>query len=43
MQYEPRLITKFKEKTAGHKVAVGDIKAILALTLGKAKTLEQLN
>lgn len=37
-----RWVTKFEEKTAGHTLSI-DVKAILAQTVGKAKTGEILN
>ncbi|KAK2861062.1 hypothetical protein Q7C36_005228 [Tachysurus vachellii] len=36
-------ITKFEEKTTGHLLAVGDIKAILAQVIGKSKATEILS
>ncbi|MGL5955106.1 MAG: hypothetical protein ACRC0X_00650, partial [Brevinema sp.] len=35
-------ITRFEEQTAGYQLAVGDVKAILSQTLGKARTVEIL-
>ncbi|KAL7824726.1 hypothetical protein SRHO_G00327620 [Serrasalmus rhombeus] len=32
-----RWVTAFEERTAGHKLAIGDIKAILSQTVGKVK------
>ncbi|XP_053335814.1 glutamic acid-rich protein-like [Clarias gariepinus] len=37
-----RWITQFEEKTMGHQLALGDIKAILGQTIGKNKTTEVL-
>ncbi|KAF5891944.1 uncharacterized protein DAT39_018350 [Clarias magur] len=36
-------ITQLEEKTIGHLLAIGDVKAILAQTIGKVKTTEILN
>lgn len=38
-----RCITKFEKKTAGHTLSIGDMKAILAQIVGKAKAGEMLN
>lgn len=35
--------TKMNYKTAGHTLSLGDMKAVLAQTVGKAKTEEMLN
>ncbi|KAF5894257.1 uncharacterized protein DAT39_016022, partial [Clarias magur] len=39
----PKWITQLEEKTTGHLMGIGDVKAILAQTIGKVKTTEILN